>query len=68
MKSKSEVFQLFVNFFCLVQNQFGKSIDRIRSNNGTEYVNHDSTNLLHNSIVHETNVKTFHNKTGLQKA
>ncbi|XP_029129864.1 uncharacterized protein LOC109816369 isoform X2 [Cajanus cajan] len=54
MKNKSEVFQIFVNFFRLVQNQFGKNIKRIRSDNGTEYVNHEFLNFLsHNGIVHE---------------
>nr|KYP62612.1 Retrovirus-related Pol polyprotein from transposon TNT 1-94 [Cajanus cajan] len=54
MKNKSEVSQIFVNFFCLVQNQFGKNIKRIRYANGIEYVNHEFLNFLsHNGIDHE---------------
>ncbi|KOM56062.1 hypothetical protein LR48_Vigan10g195400 [Vigna angularis] len=54
MSNKSEVFQIFVKFFHLVQNQFGRNIKRIRSDNGTEYVNHEFLNFFsHNGIVHE---------------
>ena len=46
MKDKSEVFQLFVNFFHMVRTQFGKPIKRIRSDNGKEYVNHNFSKFL----------------------
>ncbi|RDY01849.1 hypothetical protein CR513_14778, partial [Mucuna pruriens] len=39
MKHKSKVCQIFVNFFYLVKNQFGKYIKRQRLDNGTEFVN-----------------------------
>jgi len=53
-KSKYEVFQIFVNLFHLVQNQFGKNIKRIKFNNHTEYVNQEFFKFLsHNVIVHE---------------
>jgi len=39
MKDKSEVFHLFVNFYQMVQTQFESPIKRLRSNNGTKYVN-----------------------------
>jgi len=39
MKDKSEVFQLFVNFYKMVQTQFENPIKRLRSDNGREHVN-----------------------------
>jgi len=41
MKSKFEVFQIFVNSFYLVKNQFWKYIKRVSFHNGTKYVNHE---------------------------
>ena len=54
MKEKSEVFQLFVQFYRMVQTQFGKSIKCLRSDNGREYVNQNLSKFLkENGIVHE---------------
>ena len=39
MKHKSEVLEYFKTFYAYVKNQFGTSIQIIRSDNGTEYVN-----------------------------
>jgi len=66
---KYEVFQSFVKFFCFIQNQFGKNIKRIRSNNSTGYVNHKFFNFLsYNGIVHElTCVNTLHQKQSCRK-
>ena len=46
MKSKSGVFQIFLKLFHVVQNQFGKTIKRIKFDNGTEYVNQEFSKLL----------------------
>src|ERR1051325_1789273 len=54
MKDKSEVCQLFVNFFQMVKTQFGKPIKRLQSDNGEEYVNQNFHNFLKtNGVVHE---------------
>jgi len=34
IKEKSKVFTLFVKFFCMIKTQFGKSIKRLRPDNG----------------------------------
>ncbi|RDY07811.1 hypothetical protein CR513_08019, partial [Mucuna pruriens] len=54
MKHKYEVCQIFVDFFRLVKNQFNKSIKRLRSNNGIEFVNLEFSKFLKdNGVVHE---------------
>ena len=39
LKDKSEVFQLFVDFFHMVRTQFAKSIKSLQSDNGKKYEN-----------------------------
>ncbi|RDY12088.1 hypothetical protein CR513_03165, partial [Mucuna pruriens] len=46
MKHKYEVYQIFVDFFCLVKNQFNKYIKRLRSDNDTEFVNLEFSKFL----------------------
>ena len=54
MKHKYEVCQIFIDFFRLVKNQFNKSIKRLRSDNGTEFVNLEFSKFLKdNGVVHE---------------
>ncbi|MCE6984119.1 transposase, partial [Pseudomonas frederiksbergensis] len=54
MKEKSEVLNLFVRFFYMIKTQFGKSIKRLCSDNGREYVNHDMSKFFfENGVVHE---------------
>ncbi|RDX71652.1 hypothetical protein CR513_48974, partial [Mucuna pruriens] len=54
MKHKYEVCQIFVNFFCLVKNQFNKSIKRLWSDNGIEFLNLEFSKFLKdNGVVHE---------------
>ncbi|RDX64412.1 hypothetical protein CR513_57038, partial [Mucuna pruriens] len=54
MKHKYEVCQIFVDFFRLIKNQFDKSIKRLWSNNGTEFVNHEFSKFLKdNGVIHE---------------
>ncbi|RDX79015.1 hypothetical protein CR513_40622, partial [Mucuna pruriens] len=51
---KFEVCQIFVDFFRLVKNQFNKSIKRLQSDNGTEFVNLEFSKFLKdNGLVHE---------------
>ncbi|RDX99335.1 hypothetical protein CR513_17622, partial [Mucuna pruriens] len=50
----TRVCQIFVDFFRLVKNQFNKSIKRLRSDNGTEFVNLEFSKFLKdNGVVHE---------------
>ena len=51
LKSKEEVFEKFTEFKNLVENQFGKKIKKIRSDNGTEYTNHRFQQLLKDSGI-----------------
>ncbi|RDY02258.1 hypothetical protein CR513_14309, partial [Mucuna pruriens] len=54
MKHRSEVCQIFVDFFCLVNNQFNKSIKRLRSDNGTKFVNLEFSKFpKDNGVIHE---------------
>ncbi|RDX69464.1 hypothetical protein CR513_51414, partial [Mucuna pruriens] len=54
MKHKYEVCQIFVNFFCLVKNQFNKFIKRLRLENGTKFINLEFSKFLKdNRMVHE---------------
>ncbi|RDX96169.1 hypothetical protein CR513_21208, partial [Mucuna pruriens] len=50
----SYVCQIFVDFFCLVKNQFNKSTKRLRLDNGTKFVNLEFSKFLKdNGVVHE---------------
>ena len=40
-RHKSNVFQTFKNWKCLVENEIGKKLKCLRSNNGGEYCNHE---------------------------
>jgi Integrase core domain/gag-polypeptide of LTR copia-type/GAG-pre-integrase domain len=55
LKSKKEVFEKFQSFFKMVETQFGKKIKILRTDNGTEYLNHTFQNfLLENGTLHQT--------------
>jgi transposase InsO family protein len=55
IKRKSDVFSVFKDLHALIQNQFGTTIKILRSDNGTEYVNHEFENfLISNGIEHQT--------------
>ena len=57
LKTKSEVFSKFIDFKHLVENQTGRKIKVLRSDNGREYVNGSmSTFLRENGIIHQTTV------------
>ena len=52
LRSKSDVFQTFKKWKCLVENEIGKKLKCLRSDNGGEYCSHEfedyfSTNGTH---------------------
>lgn len=57
LKSKTEVFAKFKEFKALVENQTGKKIKKLRTDNGTEYVNSDFHDfLVKHGIQHQKSV------------
>jgi Integrase core domain/GAG-pre-integrase domain len=55
LKSKKKVFVIFQDFYTMVQNQFNTTIKTLRTDNGTEYVNHEFQTFLHyKGIIHQT--------------
>ncbi|GKB84192.1 putative RNA-directed DNA polymerase [Tanacetum coccineum] len=55
VKTKNEVFDVFVSFINLINNQFKIKIKMVRSDNGTEFVNHKMNNLFSDlGIIHQT--------------
>ena len=41
LRQKSDVFQSFKNWKCLVENEIGKKLKCLKSDNGGEYYNHE---------------------------
>lgn len=57
LNSKTEVFAKFKEFKSLVENQTGKKIIKLRSDNGTEYTNNEFQHFLKQcGIQHQTSV------------
>lgn len=57
LKSKAEVLSKFQDFKMLAENQTGKRIKRLRSDNGTEFCNEEMKSFLRrNGIIHQTTV------------
>ncbi|GJX21457.1 putative RNA-directed DNA polymerase, partial [Tanacetum coccineum] len=55
LKSKDEVYNMFVNFYKLILTQFEKKIKTVRSDNGTEFVNSKMIEFFNSmGIVHQT--------------
>jgi transposase InsO family protein len=55
MKQKSEVLSCFKDFYAYIQNRFNIGIQIIRTDNGTEYMNHEFGNFLsEKGILHQT--------------
>lgn len=66
LKSKSEVFTVFKEFLVLVENQTGKRIKKIRSDNGTEYVNSTFEDFLKSKgIEHQLTVRYTPEQNGV---
>jgi transposase InsO family protein len=54
LKEKSEVYDFFVRFKTLVENQTGKKIKKLRSDNGTEYTSNKMMSYIkENGILHQ---------------
>ena len=55
VKTKDEVYNLFINFVNLILNQFKCGIKTGRLDNGTEFVNNKMNNLFSSlGIIHQT--------------
>jgi gag-polypeptide of LTR copia-type/Integrase core domain/GAG-pre-integrase domain len=55
LKSKREVCSIFQVFCSMIENQFNTTIKVLRTDNGTEYMNHDFQTFLHSKgIMHQT--------------
>ncbi|GKA36129.1 retrovirus-related pol polyprotein from transposon TNT 1-94 [Tanacetum coccineum] len=55
LKTKDEVFQMFVSFYKLVLTQFDKKVKIVRSDNGTEFTNHKMSEFFNEmGILHQT--------------
>jgi hypothetical protein len=51
LRKKSKVFQHLKDFKALVETQSGKKIKVLRTDNGGEYVNHDTHNIFHEAGI-----------------
>lgn len=68
LKSKADVFTKCVEFKHLVENQTGKRIKILRSDNGREYVNRDMTTFLkENGIIHQTTIPYTPQQNGVSE-
>jgi hypothetical protein len=66
LKSKSEVFTVFCNFKALLENQFGKTIKALRTDNGGKYVSKQFSDYLEkNGIEHRMAVPYNPQQNGL---
>ncbi|XP_060964985.1 retrovirus-related Pol polyprotein from transposon RE2 [Cannabis sativa] len=55
MREKSEVEQIFTDFYKMIENQFQTKISILRTDNGTEYFNHILGNFLkEKGILHQS--------------
>ena len=55
LKHKSEVFDVFVNFYNMIPTQFHTSLKILRSDNGGEYVSHKMKDfILEHGMLHQT--------------
>lgn len=66
LKNKNEVNKYFAQFKAKVENQLGKKIKRLRTDNGREYVNRELQEVLEkNGIEHQTTVAYNPQQNGL---
>lgn len=64
--SKTEAFSFLKVFFAYVNNQFSAHVKRVRSDNGTEFINNEVTNYFStNGIVHETSCPYIPQQNGV---
>jgi hypothetical protein len=68
LKTKDEVFSKFMEFKALVENQIGKKIKVLRSNNGGEYTSKEFDACCRDARDQEgSNSALQHSKMGLQR-
>lgn len=66
LRSKSETFPAFQEFKAQVENQTGRKIKAMRSDNGREYVNNEMDEFLKkNGIIHQTSTPHSPEQNGL---
>lgn len=66
LRSKKEVLEAFKDYKAQAENQTGRKIKRLRSDNGKEYVGRDFEDFLRSSgIIHETTVPYNPEQNGL---
>ena len=66
LKLKVEVPQVIIQFCRLISNQFGKTVKRFRTDNGTEYFNSKvKTYFMDNGIIHESSCVGTPQQNGL---
>ena len=54
MKTKHQTLLMFIHFCNMIQNQFDKRIKTIRTDNGSEFINHEFQNYLsQKGILHQ---------------
>jgi len=64
MRLKSDVLMLLKNFFVEINTQFGKKVQRLRSDNDGEFFSHACTELLKIMVLYmKVLIHTHHNKT-----
>jgi transposase InsO family protein len=57
MERRDQLFKMFVYFYTMIKNQFGKAIKAVRTDNGGEYTSDHMTEFLkQNGIIHERTV------------
>ena len=68
LKSKSQVFEFFKNWKSMVENQFGRKIKILRSDNGGEYCsNAFSEFLISEGIIHQKSVPKNPEQNGVSE-
>lgn len=51
IKSKDEVYNCFVHYINLIENKTGKKVERLRCDNGREYINREINNFARNKGI-----------------
>lgn len=65
MRDKYETPRIIMNFHNMIKTQFNKRIKRVRSDNGSEFVNSTIKNFFHQEgIIHETSCVTTPQQNG----
>lgn len=59
LKAKSEVFETFISFKAFVENQTGKTLKTLRTDNGTEYFNNQLINYCRSKGIQHQSTQTY---------